>query len=186
LSRSLLDEVTASLGGAGVRYALVGAGALAAHGISRSTFDLDLLTTDAVALDPATWESLAADLRVRVDVRRGDADDPLAGVVRFGAAGERDIDVVVGRWSWQTDVVERACLVETAGLRLPVVGPADLILLKLYAGGSQDFWDIDQLLAGENRQALVEEVDTRIGALPRDCRLSWLRIVGPTGDLDHR
>lgn len=99
MSRSLLEEVAASLDGVGVRYALVGAGALAAHGISRSTFDLDLFTTDAVALDPTTWARLAADSRVRVDVRLGDADDPLAGVVRLATAGERDVDVVVGRWA---------------------------------------------------------------------------------------
>jgi predicted nucleotidyltransferase len=174
----LLNQVAASLDSAGVRYALVGAGALAAHGVARSTFDLDLFTTDAAALNSATWAKLSADSGVHVDIRRGDADDPLLGVVRLAAAGERDIDVVVGRMPWQTDAVTRARQVEIAGLTLPVVGSADLVLLKLYAGGSQDFWDIEQLLARDDRQSLVREVETRLGLLPRECGRAWARIVG--------
>ncbi|MCX6546345.1 MAG: hypothetical protein NTV05_18285 [Acidobacteria bacterium] len=98
MSGSLLEQVTAALDGVGARYALAGAGALAVHGVARSTFDLDLFTTDAAALEPATWARLGADSRVQIEVCRGDADDPLAGVVRLATAGERDIDVVVGRW----------------------------------------------------------------------------------------
>ena len=178
MTPGLLNEVAASLDSAGVRYALVGAGALAAHGVSRSTFDLDLFTTDAAALNSATWTTLSADARVHVDIRRGDAEDPLLGVVRLAAAGERDIDVVVGRMPWQTDAVTRSRPIEIAGLTLPVIGAADLVLLKLYAGGSQDFWDIEQLLAGDDRPSLVREVETRIGLLPRECGRAWARIVG--------
>jgi hypothetical protein len=61
---------------------------------------------------------------------------------------------------------------------LPVISPADLILLKLYAGGSQDGWDIEQLLAGDSRLALVEEVEARLDRLPAECRRLWARIVG--------
>jgi len=175
---SLLQQVTAALDHAGVRYALAGAGALAVHGIARSTFDLDLFTTDTAALDPATWASFASDARVQLDIRRGDADDPLAGVVRLETAGQRDVDVVIGRWPWQTDVVDRARLVATAGIQLPVVGPSDLILLKLYAGGSQDCWDIEQLLAGDSKRTLVEDVEARLDRLPGECRRTWARIVG--------
>ena len=178
MTGSLLEQVTAALDSVGARYALVGAGALAVHGIARSTFDLDLFTTDVAALQGATWTRLAADSRVHVDVRLGDADDPLAGVVRLATAGERDIDVVVGRWPWQTGVVERARPIVVTGVRLPVVCAADFILLKLYAGGSQDFWDIEQLLAGDDRPTLVDEVESRLGSLPRECCLAWARIAG--------
>jgi len=63
-------------------------------------------------------------------------------------------------------------------LTLPVVGSADLVLLKLYAGGSQDFWDIEQLPARDDRQSLVREVEPRLGLLPRECGRAWARIVG--------
>jgi hypothetical protein len=178
VSVSLLEQVTAALDRADVRYALAGAGALAVHGIARSTFDLDLFTTNTAALNPETWSAFLPGSGVQLDIRRGDADDPLGGVVRLGAAGQRDVDVVVGRWPWQTEVVDRARPVTTSGIQLPVVGASDLILLKLYAGGSQDCWDIEQLLAGGFRRTLVEEVNARIERLPAECRRTWARIIG--------
>ncbi len=48
----LLADVNAALAGAGVPHALIGAAALAAHGVTRATADVDVLTTDARALDP--------------------------------------------------------------------------------------------------------------------------------------
>jgi len=178
MSEPLLARVTAVLDRLGVQYALIGAGALAVHGVARSTFDLDLLTTNPAVLDPAAWTDLSTDGRVHVDVRRGDADDPLAGVVRVETPGEPEVDVVVGRWGWQAEALERSRPVLVAGLELPVVGAADLILLKLYAGGSQDRWDIEQLLAGDDRQALTAEVESRLGSLPVETHQAWARIVG--------
>jgi hypothetical protein len=43
---TLLEQVTARLDAERIPYALIGAAALAAAGIARSTFDIDLLTTD--------------------------------------------------------------------------------------------------------------------------------------------
>ncbi|MGH7356491.1 MAG: hypothetical protein ACRELS_18185 [Candidatus Rokuibacteriota bacterium] len=65
---------------------------------------------------------------------------------------------------------------EIDGVSVPVVAAADLVLLKLYAGGSQDMWDIEQLLAGPGRAALVAGVV--LPALPEDARRLWARIAG--------
>lgn len=72
---SLLVRVAAHLRDADIPFALIGASALAAHGISRSTLDQDLLITNAQTLNAAFWEPLAD--CATVDVRRGDAEDPL-------------------------------------------------------------------------------------------------------------
>jgi hypothetical protein len=173
----LIARVAAVLDRSGARYALIGAGALAAHGIARSTFDLDLFTDAAAVLRPDTWASLSAAGHVRVSVRTGDADDPLRGVVRIEADGERDVDVVVGRSAWQSEAVDRARPLLISGIRLLVVTPADLVLFKLYAGGSQDCWDIEQLLAGADRQLLIQEVESRLEALPGEARQLWHRLV---------
>lgn len=66
--------------------------------------------------------------------------------------------------SWEIDLGEVTVAVPTA---------ADIILLKLYAGGPQDAWDIAQLLADDDRDAVVREVGERIGELPPDCRRLW-------------
>ena len=174
---SLVARVASVLDGCGARYALIGAGALAAHGVARSTFDLDLFTTNRDVLRPGAWAALAADTGIRFSVRTGDADDPLAGVVHVEAGGERDVDVVVGRAAWQAEAVERAQPVVVAGIRLPVVTAADLVLFKLYAGGAQDGWDIQQLLGGAGREELVLAVESRLGALPAPARQLWQQLL---------
>lgn len=166
---TLLQDVAAVLAEQGVAHALIGAAALAAHGVSRSTVDQDLLVVDRRVLDRPFWARLPQD--VTVDARRGEDDDPLAGVVRISREGERDVDVVVGRHKWQADIVARAVAIE--GSRLRVAERADLILMKLYAGGSQDRWDIEQLLAIDPKGTTISAVDARAGALPARSRELW-------------
>ena len=48
---TLLDAVVAALVERRIPYALVGAAALAVRGVSRSTFDRDLLVMDPIVLD---------------------------------------------------------------------------------------------------------------------------------------
>jgi len=54
----LLVQVSAELASRGIAHAMIGAGALAVHGISRSTFDIDLFTIHRAALDAATWAAI--------------------------------------------------------------------------------------------------------------------------------
>jgi hypothetical protein len=161
---------------ASIPHALIGAGAMAAHGVSRSTFDVDLLVTDPTVLSEAFWVSCVAE-GTAIDVRRGDVDDPLAGVVRFRANGERTLDLVVGRFAWQRDLLVRAIQVAAGDGLVPVVRIPDLILLKLYAGGPQDAWDITQLLALEGAIETVAEVERSLARLPSESRALWTRIV---------
>jgi hypothetical protein len=54
---ALLHEVLDVLERRGSAAALIGAVALAAHGIVRATLDYDLLVLDRGALEAATWSS---------------------------------------------------------------------------------------------------------------------------------
>lgn len=103
---TLLDDVVATLRAANIAHAVIGAAALGAYGVARSTADIDLLTTDPQSLTRSTWSALESSCHV--DVRRGDLDDPLSGVIRVSRSGEPDVDVVVGKCAWQTTCVERA------------------------------------------------------------------------------
>jgi hypothetical protein len=166
---TLLARVTAFLAEQRIANALIGAAALAAHGVSRSTLDQDLLVTDVRVLAESFWQVLAAE--AVIDVRRGDAEDPLAGVVRIARAGERDVDVVVGRHHWQHQILSRAHRLGAEAVY--VVDKADLILLKLYAGGTQDRWDIEQLLALDSSEAAAALVDARLAPMPAHARELW-------------
>jgi len=165
----LLNRVGDLLSTRNVPHALIGAAALAVRGIARSTFDIDLLTTDSRVLGENWWLPLAVD-DVTVDVRRGDADDPLAGVVRITRPGKRPVDVVVGRHAWQARAVARA---ERMGGGPPVVTALDLILLKLYAGGAQDIWDVRELLRQPGAEGLATAIDAELTTLPEPMRAAW-------------
>jgi hypothetical protein len=169
---TLLVRVSALLDAAGVSHALIGAAALAACGVARSTYDIDLLATDGRVLAAALWEPLRA-AGADVDIRRGDVDDPLGGVIRLTAAGERSVDVVLGKGRWQARALERADRTPDGP---PVVAARDLVLLKLYAGGTQDLWDVRALLELPERAALIAQVDEDLADLPADMRVLWTEI----------
>jgi hypothetical protein len=151
---------------------------MAVYGVSRATRDLDLLVMSVECLAAPTWATLEHD-GVGVRIQRGDADDPLAGAIRVTAAGDSPIDVVVGRAGWQDAAIRRAMVRTIEGVAVPVVTATDLILLKLYAGGPQDAWDIEQLLSSGDRSMLVAAVEAALPILPEDSRRVWARIVGP-------
>ena len=173
----LLFEVAGHLQDAGIGYALIGAAAMAARGVSRATLDLDVLVTDARVLRAPDWAGLPAG--TKVDVRPGDADDPLAGVVRFDRAGERPVDLVVGRFEWQRRAVERADPLALEGRLLRVARSVDIVLSKLFAGGPQDAWDVAQLLALPSERGLAAQVERDLPQLPAEAAALWARIRPP-------
>ncbi len=163
---SLLRRVFEIVEGRSVPVALIGGVALAAHGIVRATKDADLLATDLVLLDPAMWKPLEAD-GVSVSVNRGDSEDPLAGVVRFRREPEPPVDLVLGRERWLDGVLARRQPVELSGESLQVVTAADLVLLKLDAGGPIDLIDARLLLSGPDGPRLRKTIEGRSLELPR-------------------
>jgi hypothetical protein len=166
---SLLNRVRAVLERHDVAHALIGAGALAARGIARSTYDIDLLATDVRVLRDELWNEVRGG-GVSVDVRRGDEDDPLLGVVRLEAPPERPVDIIVGRHAWQADAIARAERVPDGP---PIVTAPDLILLKLYAGGALDLWDVRELLSLPDGEAFAVRVAADLEHLPRPMRERW-------------
>jgi len=171
----VIDRVQNILDRLGVTYALAGGMAVIARGYARFTVDLDLLTTDARVLQPAIWNELR-EAGIAVDVRKGDFDDPLAGVVRIGTKPE-SIDGGVGRWKWEQGVTDRADPLDVARRLIGVPITSDLILLKLSAAGSIDQQHIIRLLAVCRRDRLIGEVNGRISELPLDAQELWTRLI---------
>ena len=77
---------------------------------------------------------------------------------------------------WHRDVVDRAEPIGPASRAIPVARVPDLILLKLYAGGPQDAWDILQLVGHLPDPLTVAEVERGLSLLPPDARDLWRRI----------
>lgn len=173
---SLLRDVVAVLQAEEIPHALIGAAALAVHGVSRATADVDLLTTDPRALRAPLWKGFETQ-GATVQLLKGDHDDPLAGNVRFSLAGNRTVDVVVGRHEWQHELIEGAPTLSIGDTTVKVVRPAGLVLLKLHAGGPRDAWDIRSLMESlEPAGTLEEEVDRMLPRLPAECQRLWKRL----------
>ncbi len=149
---------------------------MALHGVSRATADVDLFTVDEKTLHAELWteiEQKGATLRLL----KGDFEDPLAGSVRLSRTGDRTVDVVVGRYAWQADIIESAERITLGQVAVKVARPAGLVLLKLYAGGPKDAWDIQSLLEShEHSNDIKAEVDGSLARLPSECHELWKRI----------
>jgi hypothetical protein len=101
-------------------------------------------------IDPEIWSGLER-AGATVGIRRGDADDPLAGAVRITAADTSAVDVIVGRAAWQREALHRATV-------------------QIIEGAAQ-------LLASAERTKLVAAVEAALSLLPQDARGLWARIV---------
>lgn len=177
---STLADVRAVLDEIGEPYAVIGAQALAVHGYLRATIDTDIFTTTRQVLHPARWTRLIAE-GAKVDAREGEFDDPLAGVVHIQLEDDTDVDVVVGKYKWQLEVLQRTKNEAVLDGIWPVPGAGDLILLKLDAGGPQDAMDVRELLLANDRAALVPHVESHLPRLPPDAGELWRRILGELG-----
>lgn len=176
MNEALLHDVLALLARRGSPAALIGAIALAAHGIARATLDLDLLALDPGLLSPEPWRDLSK-AGVTVEVHRGDAEDPLAGVVRLTRPEAPPVDVVVGRHRWMEGVLARAGTLSFGERRVPIVDAADLVVLKVFAGGPQDLLDAELLLVGQEGGTLRSEVEARLPMIPSRLRQAVRRLL---------
>jgi hypothetical protein len=158
----LATRVVEHLESRGVPCALVGGVALGAHGIARATLDIDVLVASPAVLEPAFWATLKGG--PTAEIRKGDAHDPLLGMVRLPDPHE-PVDVIVGRGAWMERPLERHITIEIEGALLPFVDRADLVILKLYSGGPQDLLDAELLLATDP-EAVRQAVNARLAGVP--------------------
>ena len=142
-------DVLALLLGAEARFLVVGAHALAVHGVPRATGDLDVW----VDRESANVERVFAALTrfgaplLALGISRGDFEAP-DRVIQIGLPPRR-IDILTGITgvefgaAWAQRVVSRV-----AGLDVPFLGRADLIANKKATGRLRDLADVEALEAG--------------------------------------
>lgn len=154
---ALAEQIAATARQLHFETALIGAAALAVHGYTRGTEDIDL----ASAIDPRTelgaLEQALVSAGLHTCLRHPDDDDPLGGVLIVWATEDEDgvpVEVVEvvnfnnpGRpvHTPAAAAIARAQPLPDSALRC--VRIEDLVALKLYAGGLADHADIVQLLA---------------------------------------
>jgi hypothetical protein len=171
---NVIEAVARILESIGAPYALIGGRAVGARGFPRMTLDYAFLTSDERVLTRATWIQLEEE-GATVDPRKGDFDDPLAGVVHIAFASGAEADVVLAKWKWELEILERAEPLDVGGSVGSVPVTSDLILLKLAAGGPIDLQDVVALLETD-RESLIPEVDQKVGRVLPDLSAAWDRL----------
>ena len=139
-------DFLAALIAAGARFVVVGAHALAIHGVPRATGDLDVWIGPGSENADHVWAALSrfgAPLEV-IGVTRADLER-VDQVIQIGLPPRR-IDVLTGisgvtfDEAWPSRVIQ-----EEGGIEIPFLGRADLIRNKQASGRAKDASDLDAL-----------------------------------------
>lgn len=121
-------------------YAVIGAFALAVHGVVRASMDADALlhtTRRRFTKLHARFEQAGFD----TELRQGDKDDPIPAMIRLSDNHGNRVDLLAGLRGLDPLVFSRTVEVSFCGERLRIVGREDFIAMKCFAGGPQDLLD---------------------------------------------
>jgi hypothetical protein len=143
-----------------IRFALIGGLAVSAWGSVRATQGIDFLAdSDPSPIDNTELRDKLKKLierhRCRVEWRIGEYDDPIPLLLRIELSrrhGNLGADILWAHKRWQREALSRTIAVNVSRQRVQLLHPEDLILMKLEAGGPQDFLDVQGLLTVRPRQ----------------------------------
>jgi predicted nucleotidyltransferase len=147
------ERLLATLQEHGVEYVLVGALALAAHGVVRATLDVDMIPLP----EQDNLDRLARAISGLDGEPHGEPDTPVTAELlgrdanmRFEtAAGQLDVLAAEPYRRRYPELAARADRLAIGDVVAPVVSRDDLILLKAASGRERDLIDIGDLLALE-------------------------------------
>jgi hypothetical protein len=101
-----------------------------------------------------------------VEIKRGDIEDPILGVVMVQDRFGNMLDLILGIRGMDPAAAERAVETSLLDARVRIAGMEDLIAMKLFAGGVQDLEDVRgilQVASDSLNLALVRSLADRYG-----------------------
>jgi hypothetical protein len=126
-------------------YALVGGLSLSVWGLPRATKDIDILVALHSINDLGNFSEILKEKGLRAKLFRGGISDPVPYLLK--AFDENvPIDMIIAARKWEYEAVEKAVGVDFKGLKIPVISPELLVIMKLKAGGPIDLLDASGLI----------------------------------------
>jgi hypothetical protein len=92
------------------------------------------------------------------EIRRGDLEDPIPGLVRVSDSFGNQVDVLLGIRGLDLKAFSRTVEVPLEGTRLRFVGREDFIAMKVAAGGPVDLLDAENAIAADPKSLNVDLV----------------------------
>ena len=137
-------EIISAFNGAGVEYMVVGAYAVAAHGLPRATGDIDLWVRPSGSNAERVWRALSEFGAPLDGFTVGDFSTPDT-IVQFGVVPNR-IDILTSIEAVEfLDAWPERLQVTMDGIEMSVVGRNHLLRNKRAVGRPQDIADADRL-----------------------------------------
>jgi hypothetical protein len=165
-SAKLLLDVVDVLAARSIDYAVIGALAASLHGAGRASLDADLVVSASVMEGTQINEAMKQ-AGLTTELRRGDLEDAIPGLVRVSDAFGNQVDVLLGIRGLDPKAFSRTVEVPLEGTRLRFVGREDFIAMKVAAGGPIDLLDAESAIAADPKSLnveLVRNLGLRFGA----------------------
>jgi hypothetical protein len=179
-SPKLLLDVVDVLAARSIDYAVIGALAASLHGAGRASLDADLVVSASVMEGTRIDEALKR-AGLTTELRRGDLEDAIPGLVRVSDSFGNQVDVLLGIRGLDPKAFSRTVEVPLEGTRLRFVGREDFIAMKVAAGGPIDLVDAENAIAADPKSldvALVRNLGLRFGT---SASASLERMLGDLG-----
>jgi hypothetical protein len=147
--RPALIRLLEFLGEQGVEAAIMGGVAASALGVARFTHDIDatvLLPDDGLApfFEAARRKGLLPRLEDYLDFARTSRMVLLTDI-ETGV----DLDIALAGIPFEYEALERRRELFVGGIRVPIVSPEDLVIMKAVAGRPQDLEDVRNVLRSQ-------------------------------------
>jgi predicted nucleotidyltransferase len=133
-------DVAGILAARGVRYAVVGAMAAAAHGVVRASLDAHAIVALQVR-DARVLRQAFSDAGYEAELRVGDVDDPIPALLEVSDRHRNRVDLLIGLRGMDPEALNRTRQVALMDSSLHIVGREDFIAMKAFAGGPVDLAD---------------------------------------------
>lgn len=129
-----------------IPHALIGGWAVITWGYLRASDDLDMMIDIPVSGRKQLMDALSA--AYSPEWREAGEDDPVSGIIRAlpRPPAVFPVDFLLTRGRHDRAALGRARTVTVEDIDIPVVGPEDIVAMKLEAGGGQDYEDARRLL----------------------------------------
>jgi hypothetical protein len=143
----LLIDVLQTLTRLSVPSAVVGGFAVSFHGVVRGTDDADATVwLKGTSLDQAGLLQELKRAGFQAELRAGEADDPIAGVIVVHDKFGNRTDLLLGVRGMDPAASSRAVASTLLGSPVKIIGAEDLMAMKIFAGGSRDLEDARNVL----------------------------------------
>lgn len=142
-SSLLLLKVIKYLNKLRIPYAVVGAFAASFYGVVRASLDADAVIS--VSGYEEKLDQLSAFLKkdgFKIKIRRGDAHDPVLGVINIEDKFQNRVDLLTGIRGMKGDVFDKTKTATFMGTSIKIIGAEDFIAMKLFAGAPKDIQDV--------------------------------------------